>query len=126
MNKKKQTNSPKTKTLKKRWDKLSKLSKIFIIALIIMLLLILQAYALAFWYQKKHSSEPLTYGVTFIPRYARYYNLNPQETFLALRDDLGFKRFRLVSYWDEIEKQPKQYDFSELDWQFEKVNEVGG
>ncbi|MBP9820598.1 hypothetical protein KBC85_00470 [Candidatus Saccharibacteria bacterium] len=126
MNNKKQPNNTKTKSLKMRWNKLSKFTKIFIIAFIIIILLILQAYALAYWYQKKHSNQPLTYGVTFIPRYARYYDLDPKDTFLALRDDLGFKRFRLVSYWDEIEKQPGQYDFSELDWQFEKVNEVGG
>jgi hypothetical protein len=44
----------------------------------------------------------------------------------ALRDDLGFKRFRLVSYWEDIEKTKGTYDFSELDWEFQKVNEVGG
>jgi Beta-galactosidase len=85
-----------------------------------------QAYAIAYWYQQQHKDEKLTYGVTFIANYARYFDLDPQETFLALRDDLGFKRFRLVSYWKNIEPVNGQYDFSELDWQFEKVKEVDG
>lgn len=112
--------------LKSWYLKLSKIKKTGLIIIIILTLFVAQAYAIAFWYQKKHSSQPLTYGVTFIANYARYYGLDPEETMLALRDDLGFKRFRLVSYWKDIEKQPGQYDFTELDRQFELVNEVGG
>jgi len=108
------------------FKKLSILKKSLFILLITAVLFVAQAYAIALWYQKKHANEPLTFGVTFIPNYARFFDLDPQETMLALRDDLGFKRFRLVSYWKDIEKAPGQYDFSELDWQFEKVNEVGG
>lgn len=40
--------------------------------------------------------------------------------------DLGIKRFRLVSYWDIHEPQPNQYDFSELDWQFDMIEAAGG
>lgn len=83
-------------------------------------------YGLAQWYVHKHQNEPLQYGVTFIDSYARYLDLDPHETLLALRDDLGFRRFRLVSYWDEIEKSPGVYDFSELDWQMDAVAKVGG
>lgn len=100
--------------------------KIGIIVVLVLGIFVAQAYAIAYWYQKQHANEPLTYGVTFISNYARYYDLDPQETFLALRDDLGFKRFRLVSYWRDIEKSPGQYDFSELDWQFDRINEVDG
>ena len=105
---------------------LSVWKKSLLIIIIFCIAFVAQAYAIGYWYQKKHSSEPITFGVTFIPNYARFFELDPQETMLALRDDLGFKRFRLVSYWKDIEKSPGQYDFSELDWQFEKVNEVGG
>ena len=86
----------------------------------------LQAYGVAYWYQQKHKNEPLVWGVTFIADYARYFDLDAKETFLAIRDDLSFKRFRLVSYWESIEKTPGVYDFSELDWQFDRVEEVGG
>lgn len=100
--------------------------KIILIAIAVVVLFTAQAYAIAYWYQQKHKNEKLTFGVTFIDRYATYLGVDPHETFLALRDDLGFKRFRLVSYWDDIEKSPGNYDFTELDWQFKKVNEVGG
>jgi hypothetical protein len=100
--------------------------KIIILFALGLIIFVGQAYATALWYQRKHSSEPLVYGVSYIADYARYLNVDPKETLLALRDDLNFKRFRLVSYWDNIEKVPGKYDFSELDWQFEKINEVGG
>lgn len=100
--------------------------RILLILIAFVLLFTAQAYAVAYWYQQQHKDEKLTYGVTFISNYARYFDLDPQETMLALRDDLGFKRFRLVSYWDEIEKTKGTYDFSDLDWQFDRVQEVNG
>lgn len=109
------------------WWKARKIwQKVVLITVTAVLLFTAQAYALAYWYQQKHKSEQLSIGVTFIADYARYLDLNPQETFLALRDDAGFRRFRLVSYWDNIEKSPGKYDFSELDWQMQQVNEVNG
>ncbi len=100
--------------------------KILLGVLALFLLFCASLYTSAVIYRAKHSNEPLTYGVTFIPDYARYLGLNPKETMLALRDDLGFHRFRLVSYWEDIEKKPGTYDFSELDWQFKQVNAVHG
>lgn len=89
-------------------------------------LFLLTIYLAAVVYRFAHRNDPLQYGVTFIPNYARYLGVEPEETMIALRDDLGFRRFRLVSYWSSIEKAPGEYDFSELDWQFEKVAEVNG
>lgn len=108
------------------WHKRRLWQKILLLAVAFIVFFVAQAYAIAYWYQQQHKNEPLTYGVTFIDRYAKYFDLDPRQTFLALRDDLGFKRFRLVSYWNDIEKSPGQYDFRELDWQFDRVNEVGG
>jgi hypothetical protein len=85
-----------------------------------------QVVAVSDWYINKHKNEPLHIGVTFIPSYAEYFGLDPHQTMLALRDDLGFRRFRLVSYWDSIEPTPGKYDFSELDWEFQAVQAVGG
>lgn len=87
---------------------------------------LLSLYISATIYNYRHRNEPTTFGVTFIKNYADYFGLDSKETFLALRDDLGFRRFRLVSYWSDIEKTKGQYDFSELDWQFEQINAVDG
>jgi hypothetical protein len=82
-------------------------------------------YGIGQWYIHKHQNEPLVLGATFIPDYARYFELNPKETLTAMLDDLGFKKIRLVSYWDNIEPQRGTYDFSELDWQMDMAKERG-
>lgn len=84
------------------------------------------AYSVSQWYVYRHKNEPLVIGATFIPAYARYFDLNPESTMDAIINDLGIRRFRLVSYWNTIEKSPGKYDFSELDWQFDKVEQAGG
>ncbi|MDQ3094195.1 MAG: beta-galactosidase [bacterium] len=83
-------------------------------------------YATAQWYIAKHKEEPLRIGATFIPNYSRYFGLDPKENMDAMINELGVRQFRLVSYWKEIEKTEGQYDFTELDWQFEKVAAAGG
>lgn len=122
---KKRKQKPK-KGFRKWWQARHRWQKILLVISVFLLVAVSQAYAIALWYQHKHRDEPLVYGITFITNYAEYLDLDPHDTFLALRDELGFKRFRLVSYWKDIEPQNGQYDFSELDWQFQKVNEVSG
>lgn len=87
---------------------------------------LLAMFLISQWYISSHRSIPLDIGATFVPNYARYFNLDPKETMQAMIDDLGIKRFRLVTYWDNHEPQPDMYDFSELDWQFDMVEEAGG
>lgn len=100
--------------------------KIVLVLMAFVLLWVGGMYGVARWYIAQHADEPLKQGVTFIPRYARYFELDPRETLQAIIDDLGVKQFRLVSYWDDIEATPGVYDFTELDWQFEKVQAAGG
>ena len=74
-------------------------------------------YGVARWYIASHSHEQMQLGTTFIPSYAKYFGVDPQETLRAIIYDLGIRHIRLVSYWEDIEKTPGNYDFSELDWQ---------
>src|SRR5258708_439430 len=60
-------------------------------------------YGIARWYIAKHSHETLQMGVTFSPDYARALGLDPKPTMQAMVSDLGVRRFRLVSYWNDIE-----------------------
>ena len=108
------------------WKSLKRFQKFFIFLIAFSVLYLSQAYALAYWYQQKHKNEPLNLGVTFIANYADYLGVDPHQTLLALRDDLHFKRFRLVSYWEDIEKTPGVYDFSELDWEMNQISAVNG
>jgi len=82
-------------------------------------------YLVARWYIATNAQKPLTLGASFMPDYAKNFGLDPQQTLDAIINDLGVKHIRLVSYWDEIEKQPGVYDFSELDWEF-AMAEAGG
>jgi hypothetical protein len=82
-------------------------------------------YGVAQWYMQKHSNEPLVLGTTFIPDYAESFGLNSKDTLNAIFGDLGIRQVRLVSYWNDIEPVPGQYDFSNLDWQFDMANKYG-
>lgn len=83
------------------------------------------SYGLSVWYAQKHKEQPLIIGTTFVAGYARYFGLDPKQTMQAMIDEVGFKQFRLVSYWDEIEKTQGIYDYSDLDWQFQKAEAAG-
>ncbi len=99
--------------------------KILIWLLVVVMLFVGSMYGIARWYMYQNNNKPLHVGVTYIPRYARYYDLDAQQTMRAMIDELNIKHFRLVSYWDDYEKVQGKYDFSDLDWQFkyaEKAN----
>lgn len=118
----------KTKNLLKQrlWRDRTIFQRLMIITVSLYLLIWLQGLLVASWYIKKHRAEPLNLGVTFSSEYAEYLQLNPKQTFKALRDEMGFKRFRLVTFWNKVEPQPGQFDFSDIDWQLKMIDEVGG
>ncbi len=107
------------------WRRRNKIGKLIVIVLLILSVVISMMYGVSMWFKLSNRSKPLTIGATFVPNYARYFELDPQETFHAMIHDLGLRRFRLVSYWKDIERTPGVYDFSELDWQFEMAEEAG-
>lgn len=83
------------------------------------------SYEVSQWYIAKHRNEPLVLGTTFVSNYAESFGLDPKTTLNAIFSDLKMKQVRLVGYWDRIENQQGQYDFSDLDWQFAMANQYG-
>jgi hypothetical protein len=77
-------------------------------------------YGIGEWYINSQSGQPVTLGVSFEPDYAESLGLNPQQTMGALLS-IGVRQFRLDSYWSDLEPSPGQYNFSELDWEFQKA-----
>lgn len=69
--------------------------------------------------------DPKRYGVSFSLKQCRNFGIDPDKT-LAWLLGQGFRRFRLMSYWDEHEKQPGSYDFTALDKQVKRIAEAGG
>jgi hypothetical protein len=94
--------------------------KILSVLFILMLLLIGTMYGIAQWYIHSEEHIPLQLGVSFIPDYAESLGINPEATMDALLH-IGVKQFRLVSYWSDGEPTPGHYDFSQLDWEFQKA-----
>jgi ribosomal protein S10 len=70
--------------------------------------------------------DPKKFGVSFSIKQCRNFNIKSDETLNWLIHTMGFRRFRLMSYWNEIEKNPGTYDFKELDKQIEIIAKSGG
>lgn len=66
-----------------------------------------------------------SYGTSFSTKRAKEFDLNWQENYLALLQDLGIKRFRLMSHWDLHENERGVFDFSDLDWQMDQAAQHG-
>jgi hypothetical protein len=101
---------------------MKKLLKI-IILIIILIILIFVGY---FFVGKGKPAERVEWGVTFSKKAAIGLEMDWQETFLAILNELEVKKIRLIAYWDEIEKEQGIYDFTELDWQINQVEKTGG
>lgn len=75
---------------------------------------------------KQHTLiDPERYGVSFSVKQCRNFGVEPQDCLRWLLGR-GWRRFRLMSYWNEHEKTAGQYDFSELDWQLQMIEKKGG
>jgi hypothetical protein len=77
-------------------------------------------YGISTWYAWSVRDKPSVMGTSFVPHYAESLGLDAQETMDSLIN-IGVRDFRLVSYWNDIERQQGSYDFSRLDWQFKKA-----
>ncbi len=86
-----------------------------------LLLCLATMYGIARWYIWSESGKPLTLGVSFIPDYAQSLGLDAQKTMDAILNNLQVRHLRLTSYWSDIEPTPGHYDFSQLDWEFQKA-----
>jgi len=89
---------------------------LMIIGIIVFALLVL--WRLSFFL--KFNDHP-QFGVTFSTLQAKELGLQWKDVYLATLDDLKVKNIRIPVYWDEVEKSPDQYDFSEIDWQMDEA-----
>lgn len=69
--------------------------------------------------------DPDKYGISFSIKQCRAFGLDPEETLDWLLKQ-GWRRFRLMSYWDEHEKGQEEFDFTSLDKQLEQIAAAGG
>jgi hypothetical protein len=85
---------------------------------------VLAAVALLFAYFNLPGPQPrqdVGLGLTFSSRYAEALGLDWRETYLALLDEVEVRKVRIPVYWDLVEKNRGEYDFSDVDWQLEEA-----
>ena len=70
--------------------------------------------------------DPERFGVSFSLKQCREFKIDQTDTLSFLIKNMGFRRFRLMSYWDEHEKKQGEYNFSELDKHIELIKKSGG
>lgn len=70
--------------------------------------------------------EPPTFGVSYSLHRCSELGLDKQAVLTAALEELGFRRFRLMSYWNIHEQTPGKFDFGELDWQMDLIAKYGG
>ena len=70
--------------------------------------------------------DPARFGVSFSIKQCRGFGISPVKTLDWLLQEAGFRRFRLMSYWDELERVRGKLDFKELDRQLAAISKVGG
>lgn len=66
------------------------------------------------------------FGVSFSVKQCRNLNVVPLKCLKWLINDAGFSRFRLMSYWDELETSPGKFNFKDLDEQIKLISKNGG
>lgn len=65
-------------------------------------------------------------GMTYSYRYAEALGLDPRYALQAQIEELSIKHWRIPVYWDLVEPVQGQADYSEVDWQLEAIEKVGG
>jgi hypothetical protein len=65
------------------------------------------------------ASEFPQFGASFSLHRCHELGLDPKKLLTAAIEDVGFRRFRLMSYWNIHELSQGTYDFTELDWQMD-------
>jgi len=110
------------KQLEKAWRLIVRLFSIRVVQIFfVFLFLLLLSPVILFFFLKPKIQKNINYGVTFSSKYAEQMGLNWREVYLKTLDDLGAKNIRLVAYWDEIEKTPDVYDYTNIKWQMDEA-----
>lgn len=74
---------------------------------------------------RKEKPTEIVYGMSFNTMYADELDLDWQETYDAILDDLMVRHLRLAAHWPMVEPINDVYNFKELDYQIQRAEEVG-
>ncbi|MDZ7612066.1 MAG: cellulase family glycosylhydrolase [Candidatus Moranbacteria bacterium] len=94
-----------------------------VLKILIIVLILGAAIWLLFNWPVQDKNEDMKFGVSFAHHHAESLGLDWKETYLAILDDLDVKRVRIAAYWDRVEMEKGEYDFSDVDWQVEQARQ---
>ncbi len=99
-----------------KFKKLKTYKKVSIILLLFFVLIIFETFLLMLRFNRINKLRPEIIGVSFSQVQAERYGSDWRQNYLGVLDDLGFKKLRIAAYWDRVEKDKGNFDFSEIDW----------
>jgi hypothetical protein len=66
-------------------------------------------------------NENVSYGLNFSDKFAREMNLDWKQVFNTMVEEMPTKKYRLVVYWDDVEKNPGEFDYSNIKYQLDTL-----
>lgn len=86
---------------------------------------VLLCCAVVFFLSLRETPSKIQYGMSFNTLYAQELGLDWKETYDALLDELEVRHLRLAAHWPMVEPIDDVYNFTELDYQIKRAEEVG-
>ncbi|MBU1291925.1 beta-galactosidase [Patescibacteria group bacterium] len=93
-----------------------------ILILFISIVILLSGLFIYFFTGQAPVVEKIDFGVTFSQYFAEQMELDWKKMYLAILDELGVKKIRLVAYWQKIEPAQDEFSFDDLDWQIKEAD----
>jgi hypothetical protein len=69
--------------------------------------------------------QKYNFGASFSQKRSMEFGLDWRANYTALLDDLGIRKYRLMSYWDMGEPDRGNFRFEDLDWQMDEAAKRG-
>ncbi|MBI2021966.1 beta-galactosidase [Candidatus Daviesbacteria bacterium] len=98
----------------RKFNHLKHLVLVIIIGFLILLIVLVLGDK---FFDKFHpATKQIGYGVSFSPQYSKDLGLDWKSTYISILDELKVKNLRIPTYWSVTEKNPGQFDYSEIDF----------
>ena len=94
-------------------------------SLIILQLFYISQHLLYLKFISKNPELEASWGTSFSAPYAESFGLDAKETLESTLKDFKFNQIRIMGYWEDVEPQPGQYNFNDLDWQLNLIRSYG-
>lgn len=91
--------------------------------LMIVVLFVLLFPMILYLYLSPMKKEKVSYGLNFSNKYASELNQDWKSTFDYMVNNMPTKKYRLVVYWDEVQKDQNIYDYSNIKYQLNKLDQ---